>query len=124
LQPPLILSDGTQTMEDFRPRPPTSPLANLLAAQCRGDRRGVQRRLRVETSARRVGQHADRGDVGQPTWSNVPARKVNNVVRRLADTSAAANAIGFVAAIGCTVTTSPTCSNGGGGSGRDPVIRA
>ena len=87
-QPPLILGDGLQTMDfvyvDDIAR------ANLLAADGRRHRRGVQRRQRRrETSLRELAAGA-----AARSWARDlaveygPARAVNAVARRLADTDA------------------------------------
>ncbi|MBO2454966.1 NAD-dependent epimerase/dehydratase family protein [Actinomadura barringtoniae] len=98
-KPPLILGDGLQTMdfvftEDIA-------RANLLAAE--GEATGAVFNIGsgTETSLRELADALlrimDAEDLGVEYG---PARKVNNVVRRLADVSAAQRELGWKAQIG------------------------
>jgi UDP-glucose 4-epimerase len=97
-QPPLILGDGTQTMDFVHVA--DIARANLLAAQAEVTDEVFNVACGVETSLGELASTLTEVMEGKPDVEYGPARKVNNVVRRLADTSAAANRIGFVAAIG------------------------
>ena len=96
-QPPLIFGDGSQTMdfvyvEDIA-------RANILAADGRRHRRGLQRRQR-----RRDEPAGTRPELLEVMGSDLavefgPERAVNKVSRRLADTSRRAGALGFEAEV-------------------------
>lgn len=95
--PPLILGDGLQTM-DFVFSTDIAR-ANLLAAESDVTDRVYNVASGVETSLRGLAEALSTvmGSDLQPEFG--PARTVNNVSRRLADTSAAATDLGFKAEI-------------------------
>jgi UDP-glucose 4-epimerase len=98
-QPPLILGDGTQTMDFVDVR--DIARANVLAAE--SDLTDVVFNIAsgTETSLRALADALleTMGASGlEPEHG--PARAVNGVTRRLADTSAAAGQLGFTARIG------------------------
>ena len=89
-QPPLILGDGTQTM-DFVYIEDVAR-ANILALQSDVTRRGVQRRERHRDEperARRGAAARSWAPTCEPEYG--PERKVNPVSRRLADTTQGAS---------------------------------
>jgi UDP-glucose 4-epimerase len=92
-QPPLILGDGLQTM-DFVYITDIAR-ANILAAQSDATDVVLNVASGTETSLRGLAETMLRvmGSDLEPEFG--PARTVNNVSRRLADTSRAADAIGF-----------------------------
>ncbi|MGW4680182.1 NAD-dependent epimerase/dehydratase family protein [Micromonospora taraxaci] len=96
--PPLILGDGTQTM-DFVDVVDIAR-ANILAAESAHTDEVFNIASGVETSLEELARtllSVMKSDLS-PEYG--PARKVNGVTRRLADTSAAARALGFRAEIG------------------------
>ncbi|MET7668496.1 NAD-dependent epimerase/dehydratase family protein [Micromonospora luteifusca] len=96
--PPLILGDGTQTM-DFVDVVDIAR-ANILAAESARTDEVFNIASGVETSLEELARtllSVMKSDLS-PEYG--PARKVNGVTRRLADTSAAARALGFRAEIG------------------------
>ena len=97
-EPPLILGDGLQTMDFVDVR--DIARANLLAARAPVTDRVYNVAAGVETSLNELaaGMLAamGRSDLA-PEYG--PARKVNAVTRRLADTSAATKDLGFTAEI-------------------------
>jgi UDP-glucose 4-epimerase len=97
-QPPLILGDGRQTMDFVHVA--DIARANLLAAQAEVTDDVFNVACGVETSLSELAATLIDVMEGKPDVEYGPARKVNNVVRRLADTSAAADRIGFTARIG------------------------
>jgi UDP-glucose 4-epimerase len=96
-RPPLILGDGTQTMDfvyvDDIAR------ANLLAAESRATDRVYNVASGTETSLEDLARTLSRvmGSELEPEYG--PERAVNAVPRRLADTSRAAADLGFTAAV-------------------------
>ncbi len=97
-QPCLILGDGTQTMDFIHVD--DIARANLLAAQADVTDDVFNIASGVETSLLELAQAlAEVMDVDLPPEFG-PARKVNAVTRRLADTSAAARVLGFRAEYG------------------------
>ncbi|GGO22950.1 NAD-dependent epimerase/dehydratase family protein [Micromonospora parathelypteridis] len=95
---PLILGDGTQTM-DFVDVGDIAR-ANILAAESAHTDEVFNIASGVETSLNELAHtllSVMKSDLS-PEYG--PARKVNGVTRRLADTSAAAQALGFRAEIG------------------------
>ncbi|HEV7771235.1 MAG TPA: SDR family NAD(P)-dependent oxidoreductase [Solirubrobacterales bacterium] len=97
-KPPLIFGDGRQTM-DFVCVPDVAR-ANVLAAE--SDLTGAVLNVAggVETSLTELAQGLLRAMGSDLPVEHGPARKVNDVSRRLADTSAAEDALGFRAEIG------------------------
>ncbi len=97
-EPPLILGDGLQTMDFVDVR--DIARANLLAARTPVTDRVYNVAAGVETSLNELAagmlQAMGRSDLA-PEYG--PARKVNAVTRRLADTSAATSDLGFTAQI-------------------------
>ncbi|MEU7945535.1 NAD-dependent epimerase/dehydratase family protein [Micromonospora taraxaci] len=96
--PPLILGDGTQTM-DFVDVVDIAR-ANILAAESAHTDEVFNIASGVETSLNELARtllSVMKSDLS-PEYG--PARTVNGVTRRLADTSAAARALGFRAEIG------------------------
>ncbi|MEU7675535.1 NAD-dependent epimerase/dehydratase family protein [Micromonospora taraxaci] len=96
--PPLILGDGTQTM-DFVDVVDIAR-ANILAAESAHTDEVFNIASGVETSLNELARtllSVMKSDLS-PEYG--PARKVNGVTRRLADTSAASRALGFRAEIG------------------------
>ncbi|MET7822416.1 NAD-dependent epimerase/dehydratase family protein [Micromonospora zamorensis] len=96
--PPLILGDGTQTM-DFVDVVDIAR-ANILAAESEHTDEVFNIASGVETSLNELARtllSVMKSDLS-PEYG--PARKVNGVTRRLADTSAAAEALGFRTQIG------------------------
>ncbi len=96
-QPPLILGDGTQTM-DFVYVDDVAR-ANIAAAMAPVGDRVFNVASGTETSLRGLADALLRvmGSDLEPEYG--PERKVNPVSRRLADTSAAREALGFVAEV-------------------------
>jgi UDP-glucose 4-epimerase len=97
-RPPLILGDGSQTM-DFVYVADVAR-ANLLAAQADATDQVVNVASGVETSLRGLADALLRV-MGRPDLSPEfgPARAVNPVPRRLADTGLAADRLGFTAEV-------------------------
>ena len=96
-QPPLILGDGQQTMDFVY-------VDDVAGGQHRrrggaGDRRGVQRRLGGRDQPAGPGRRPAAGHGLRPRARVGPERKVNPVSRRLADTAAARDKLGFVAEV-------------------------
>ncbi|WP_239157712.1 NAD-dependent epimerase/dehydratase family protein [Streptomyces sp. SID13726] len=97
-EPPLILGDGTQTMDFVDVR--DIARANILAAESDVTDEVFNVASGTETSLRELadGLLEAMGAEGlEPVHG--PARSVNSVVRRLADTSRAAERLGFTAEI-------------------------
>ncbi len=94
-QPPLIFGDGLQTMDFVYSEDIAA--ANLLAAQADVTDEVFNVASGVETSLNDLAYALldVMGSDLQPAYG--PARTVNNVTRRLADTSQAAERLGFVA---------------------------
>jgi UDP-glucose 4-epimerase len=97
-QPPLVLGDGTQTMDFVDVR--DIARANVLAAESDLTDEVFNVASGTETSLLELaGALAEAmGARVEPEFG--PARTVNGVTRRLADTSAAAERLGFTARIG------------------------
>jgi UDP-glucose 4-epimerase len=98
-QPPLILGDGSQTMDFVF----TTDIAraNLMAAQADITDDVFNVASGVETSLRDLAEAlAAVMDASHLGLEYGPARRVNPVARRLADTSAAASRLGFKAQVG------------------------
>jgi UDP-glucose 4-epimerase len=96
-QPPLILGDGTQTMDFVHVV--DIARANLLAAEAEVSDEVFNIACGVETSLGELATTLAEVMEAKPDVEYGPARKVNSVTRRLADTSSAASRIGFVADI-------------------------
>ena len=96
--PPHILGDGAQTMDFVNVI--DIARANLLAARADVTDRVYNIASGTETSLLELAQALLRvmGSDAEPVFG--PARAVNNVSRRLADTTAAAADLGFTATIG------------------------
>jgi UDP-glucose 4-epimerase len=97
-EPPLILGDGSQTMdfvftEDIA-------RANLLAAEADVTDAAFNVASGVETSLRELADLLLRVMGSDLSVVHGPERSVNKVSRRLADTSAARERLGFEAAVG------------------------
>jgi UDP-glucose 4-epimerase len=92
-QPPLILGDGTQTMDFVSTR--DIARANLLAAESDVTDAVFNIASGVETSLNDLAETLLRVMGSDLDVEYGPARKVNNVSRRLADTSAARDVLGF-----------------------------
>src|SRR5262245_5293669 len=97
-QPLLILGDGQQTMDFIDVRDVAR--ANILAAQSPATDVALNVASGVETSLRELAAALLRVTRSDSGIEYGPARTVNAVQRRLADTSAAAELIGFTARIG------------------------
>ncbi|HEY2675176.1 MAG TPA: NAD-dependent epimerase/dehydratase family protein [Rugosimonospora sp.] len=96
-QPPLILGDGTQTMDFVHVA--DIARANLLAAEAEVTDDVFNVACGVETSLAELAGTLAEVMEAKPDLTYGPARTVNSVTRRLADTSAAAAKLGFVANI-------------------------
>jgi UDP-glucose 4-epimerase len=96
-QPPLILGDGLQTMDFVHVA--DIARANLLAAEAEVTDDVFNVAAGVETSLAELARTLAEVMEAKPDPEYGPARKVNSVTRRLADTSAAASRLGFVADI-------------------------
>ncbi|GIH12926.1 NAD-dependent epimerase/dehydratase family protein [Rugosimonospora africana] len=96
-QPPLILGDGTQTMDFVHVA--DIARANILAATADVTDDVFNIACGVETSLRELALALAETMEAKPDLEFGPARAVNGVTRRLADTSAAADKLGFVAGI-------------------------
>jgi len=97
-QPPLIFGDGTQTM-DFVCAPDIAR-ANVLAAESDVTDAVFNVASGVETSLAELAEGLLRVMGSDLSVEHGPERAVNGVTRRLADTSAARDALGFSAEIG------------------------
>jgi len=97
-QPLLILGDGQQTMDFIDVRDVAR--ANILAAQSPATDVALNVASGVETSLRELAAALLRVTRSDSGIEYGPARTVNAVQRRLADTSSAAELIGFTARIG------------------------
>jgi nucleoside-diphosphate-sugar epimerase len=97
-EPPLIFGDGSQTM-DFVCVPDIAR-ANVLAAEADVTDAAFNVASGVETSLDELAQTLLRVMGSDLSVEYGPERKVNSVPRRLADTSAAREALGFEAEIG------------------------
>jgi UDP-glucose 4-epimerase len=96
-QPPLILGDGLQTMDFVHVR--DIARANILAAESDVDDEVFNIACGTETSLRQLAQALSLAMGSDLAPEFGPARAVNGVTRRLADTSAAARRLGFRAEI-------------------------
>ncbi|PWK76883.1 NAD-dependent epimerase/dehydratase family protein [Aminobacter sp. AP02] len=96
-QPPIIHGDGSQTMDFVHVR--DIARANVLAANSPVTDEVFNVASGEETSLRELAERLSRvmGIIAQP--QHAPARTVNGVTRRLADTRKAAELIGFEAQI-------------------------
>jgi UDP-glucose 4-epimerase len=97
-EPPLIFGDGNQTM-DFICVPDIAR-ANVLAAEAEVTDAAFNIASGVETSLNELAETLLRVMGSELSIEYGPERTVNGVTRRLADTSAARNALGFNAEIG------------------------
>jgi len=97
-EPLLILGDGEQTMDFVDVRDVAR--ANILAAQAPATDVALNVASGVETSLRELADALLRVTGSSSGIEYGPARTVNAVQRRLADTSSAARLIGFRARIG------------------------
>ena len=97
-EPLLILGDGEQTMDFIDVRDVAR--ANILAAQAPATDVALNVASGVETSLRELADTLLRVTGSSSGIEYGPARTVNAVQRRLADTSSAARLIGFRARIG------------------------
>ena len=97
-EPLLILGDGQQTMDFIDVR--DVAWANILAAQAPATDVALNVASGVETSLRELAGALLRVTGSTSGIEYGPARTVNAVQRRLADTSSAARLIGFTARIG------------------------
>jgi UDP-glucose 4-epimerase len=97
-QPPLILGDGTQTMDFVHVR--DIARANILAARPGLTDEVFNIASGAETSLLELAQALLEAMGAQAEPEFGPARAVNGVTRRLADTSYAARRLGFTAEIG------------------------
>jgi len=97
-EPPLIFGDGTQTM-DFVCVPDIAR-ANVLAAEAGVTDAVFNVASGTETSLNELAQTLLRAMGSDLPIEYGPARAVNGVTRRLADTSGAREALGFTAEIG------------------------
>jgi UDP-glucose 4-epimerase len=95
--PPLILGDGTQTMDFVHVA--DIARANLLAAEADVTDDVFNVASGVETSLTELATALAEVMAAKPEVEYGPARAVNNVARRLADVSAARERIGFTAGI-------------------------
>jgi UDP-glucose 4-epimerase len=96
-EPPLIFGDGTQTM-DFVCAPDIAR-ANVLAAESDVSDAVFNVASGVETSLAELAQSLLRVMGSDLAVDHGPERAVNGVTRRLADTSAAREALGFSAEV-------------------------
>jgi len=96
--PPLILGDGTQTM-DFICVPDVAR-ANILAARSDVTAGTYNIASGTETSLRELARVLARVMGAESGVEHAPARTVNAVARRLADTRAATQDLGFTSTIG------------------------
>ena len=96
-QPPLILGDGLQTMDFVHVH--DIARANILAAEADATDEVFNVACGVETSLRDLAAALTEAMDADLKPEHGPARTVNAVTRRLADTSAAAERIGFRAEI-------------------------
>jgi UDP-glucose 4-epimerase len=96
--PPLILGDGRQTMDFVHTR--DIARANILAALAPEGGGVYNVASGVETSLLQLAEAMLRAMDSDLPVEFGPERKVNGVVRRLADVSAARDELGFVAQIG------------------------
>jgi len=97
-QPPLILGDGLQTMDFVYTE--DIARANLLAAEADVTDEVFNIASSTETSLIDLAQALQRAMGSDLPLEFGPPRGVNGVTRRLADTSAAANRLGWKAEIG------------------------
>jgi UDP-glucose 4-epimerase len=93
--PPLILGDGTQTMDFISTR--DIARANVLAAESDATDAVFNVASGVETSLNELATTLLRVMDSDLDVEYGPERKVNNVSRRLADTAAARDVLGFEA---------------------------
>jgi UDP-glucose 4-epimerase len=96
-EPPLILGDGMQTMDFVHVA--DIARANLLAAEAEVTDDVFNVACGVETSLAELAGTLAEVMEAKPDLTYGPARTVNSVTRRLADTSAAARKLDFVADI-------------------------
>jgi UDP-glucose 4-epimerase len=96
-QPPVIFGDGTQTMDFVHVR--DIALANLCAANCDVTDEVFNVASGVETSLYELAELLARVMGARLEPQLAPARKVNAVSRRLADTRKARDMLGFEARI-------------------------
>ncbi|MFU8875976.1 NAD-dependent epimerase/dehydratase family protein [Micromonospora sp. SL4-19] len=96
--PPLILGDGLQTMDFVHVA--DIARANILAAQADVTDEVFNIASGTETSLRELAQALSDVMKSDLAPEHGPARAVNGVTRRLADTTAAAEKLGFRAEIG------------------------
>ncbi|MFE9257673.1 NAD-dependent epimerase/dehydratase family protein [Streptomyces sp. NPDC006879] len=96
-EPPLILGDGTQTMDFVHVR--DIARANLLAAECDRTDEVFNVASGTETSLLDLALGLLEAMDADLVPEHGPARSVNGVTRRLADTSRAAELLGFNAEI-------------------------
>ncbi|GIJ79396.1 UDP-glucose 4-epimerase [Micromonospora phaseoli] len=97
-QPPLILGDGLQTMDFVHVA--DIARANVLAARADVTDEVFNVASGTETSLRELAQALSDVMKSDLAPEHGPARAVNGVTRRLADTTAAATRLGFRAEIG------------------------
>jgi UDP-glucose 4-epimerase len=95
--PPIILGDGSQTMDFVHVR--DIARANVLAARADVSDRVFNVASGVETSLAELAQKLLHVMSSSQIPQHEPPRKVNAVTRRLADTEAAARLLGFTAGI-------------------------
>lgn len=96
--PPLILGDGLQTMDFVHVA--DIARANMLAAEAQATDEVFNIASGTETSLNELAQALTEVMKSDLTPEHGPARAVNGVTRRLADTTAAAERLGFRAEIG------------------------
>ncbi|WP_305784084.1 NAD-dependent epimerase/dehydratase family protein [Symbioplanes lichenis] len=96
--PPLILGDGLQTMDFVHVA--DIARANILAARAPVTDEVFNVASGTETSLKELAQALSEVMKSELAPEHGPARAVNGVTRRLADTSAAADKLGFRAEIG------------------------
>jgi UDP-glucose 4-epimerase len=97
-KPPLIFGDGSQTMDFVNVK--DIARANILAAKANVSDRVFNVASGTETSLRELAEALMRAMGVEASIEFGPERKVNPVSRRLADTSAAAELLGFTTTIG------------------------